>query len=150
MCENDICFQTAMPMAMAKTRNGSKHGSFLSSSTDEPVFSEPWEVEAFAMTVTLHEQPVHLRRAAFGSGQEAGRRKQRQRLLRTLACGIGAAVCRQGLCDACRSRRSSQHLTARCARHTARYANSVGERSLKDLTLLPSQGRQRYFSVSAD
>ena len=119
--------------------------------SDAPVFDEPWQAEAFAMTVALHERGLfswaEWAAALSAEVKKTGCRRRRQRLLRLLAAGAGKAAGRQGRRRAARCRPAGRRLAACGARHAARHGRSCW-RTIRNIARRRETGYSRKASTT--
>ena len=108
--------------------------------TEEPVFAEPWEAQAFALAVSLNERGLFTLERVDGGG----RRRARGGLLRALAGDARAARDRARADRRGDARRATatRGSTRRRARRTARRSSSTRRTSMRETRSPARAGRQ--------
>ena len=80
---------------------------------DAPVFAEPWQAEAFAMTVALHESGLF----SWANGREALSAEVKSRTLHRTAAITTTTGCRTGKAACSQGRRSRRRRSTPWPRH---------------------------------
>ena len=101
-------------------------------SGDAPVFAEPWQAEAFAMTVALHERGLfsleRMGGGAVGRGEAPDAAADGSDYYECWLRALEKLLAAKGVAGRARST-PGRRLAARRARHAARQADPAGERS---------------------